>query len=33
MKSFISWSGGKDACFSFYKALENEKIEAMGLLN
>ncbi|MFH1394554.1 MAG: diphthine--ammonia ligase [Candidatus Omnitrophota bacterium] len=33
MKSFISWSGGKDASLSFYRAVKYEKVEAICLLN
>ncbi|MBU0683839.1 MAG: diphthine--ammonia ligase [Candidatus Omnitrophota bacterium] len=33
MKSFISWSGGKDACLSYYKAVKNEDVEALCFLN
>jgi len=33
MKSFISWSGGKDACFSYYRAVNDKKTEAVCLLN
>ncbi len=33
MKSFISWSGGKDASLSFYRAIKDEDVEAVCLLN
>lgn len=33
MKAFVSWSGGKDACFSFYKAAQNQDVEVVCLLN
>jgi len=33
MKSFVSWSGGKDACFSYYRAVKDNNVEAKVLLN
>lgn len=33
MKSFISWSGGKDASLSFYRAIKDKDVEAVCLLN
>ncbi|MBL7072813.1 MAG: diphthine--ammonia ligase [Candidatus Omnitrophica bacterium] len=33
MKSFVSWSGGKDACLSYYKAVKDNNVEAKVLLN
>jgi len=33
MKSFVSWSGGKDACFSYYKAVKDNNVEAKVFLN
>ena len=33
MRAFVSWSGGKDASFSFYKAAQNRDIEIAYFLN
>ncbi|MCK4519917.1 MAG: diphthine--ammonia ligase [Candidatus Omnitrophica bacterium] len=33
IKAFVSWSGGKDASFSFYKAAQNRDIEITYFLN
>jgi len=33
MKAFISWSGGKEASLSFYRAMQNKGIEVSCLLN
>lgn len=33
MKAFVSWSGGKDASLSFYRAMQNEDVEVACLLN
>jgi len=33
MKAFVSWSGGKETSFSFYKAVQNQDVEVAYLLN
>lgn len=33
MKAFISWSGGKEASLSFYRAIQNKGVEVSYLLN
>jgi diphthine-ammonia ligase len=33
VKTFISWSGGKEASLSFYRAIQNRDIEVACLLN
>lgn len=33
IKIFVSWSGGKDASFSFYKAAQNRDVEIAYFLN
>jgi len=33
MKTFVSWSGGKEASLSFYRAIQNRDIEVSCLLN
>lgn len=33
IKAFVSWSGGKDASFSFHKAAQNKDVEIAYLLN
>ncbi|NQT28425.1 MAG: diphthine--ammonia ligase [Candidatus Omnitrophica bacterium] len=33
IKAFVSWSGGKDASFSFHKAAQNQDVEIAYLLN
>jgi uncharacterized protein (TIGR00290 family) len=33
MKAFVSWSGGKEASLSYYKAMQDQKTEIACLLN
>ena len=33
MKAFVSWSGGKEASLSFYRAMQNNDVEISYLLN